>query len=307
MEQKIVTFKGLQWTNIIDPGKEQTEYLKNTYHFHELDLEDCLSETQRSKIDDYEKYLFIVLHFPIFHSKKKLIETVEVDIFVGQNYLITLHDGNIKALNDHFKSVQEKLASRKKLMSQGAGFLLYEITSELFTACFPLLDAIEDEIGVVENDVFGEEVHHRDMLQDIMRLKKNILTFYRIIVPQRAVVAQLEHKNKKFLPKDLEVYFDDIVDQIEKMYNTLENFKALVQNLHDTNESIISHNTNKVMKVLTIFSVILLPMNLIASIYGMNLAKLPYSENPMAFYLFLLGMASLAVTMFIFFRYKKWL
>lgn len=192
-------------------------------------------------------------------------------------------------------------------MSQGAGFLLYEITSELFKACFPLLDAIEDEIGVVENDVFGEEVHHRDMLQDIMRLKKNILTFYRIIVPQRAVVAQLEHKNKKFLPKDLEVYFDDIVDQIEKMYNTLENFKALVQNLHDTNESIISHNTNKVMKVLTIFSVILLPMNLIASIYGMNLARLPYSENPMAFYLFLLGMAVLALTMFVFFRYKKWL
>lgn len=307
MEQRTIKFKEIEWLNILSPNKEITEQLREKYNFHELDLEDCLTENQRPKIDEYEKYLFIVLQFPIFNPRKKYIEVAELDIFIGQDYFITLHEGNLKAFNDIFDQVTEKIQTRKKFMGKGTGYVLYEVVSGLFDSCFSMLEKMEEEINGLEKDLFEEESRQRDILQDVMRLKRNIINFHRVIVSQRTVVAQLEHKNKKFLPENLEVYFDDVVDKIEKIYNNLENLRALVESLHSTNESIISHNTTKVMKILTIFSVIMLPLNLVAGIYGMNLTILPYAEHPWAFYMFLFAMICIAFGMVGFFRWKKWL
>jgi magnesium transporter len=125
-------------------------------------------------------------------------------------------------------------------------------------------------------------------------------------MPQRTILAQLEHKNKKFLPENLDVYFDDIVDKIERMWNSLENLQELVISLQETNESIISHNTNNIIKVLTLFSVIMLPLTFVTGFYGMNVDGLPFAANPLATEFVSGVLIGVILIMIIYFRYKKW-
>jgi len=280
--------------------------LKKKYKFHELDLEDCASENQRPKIDEYGKYLFIVLHFPHFDKRKKAMVTEEVDIFIGQDYLITIHDGVLKPLNGLFDKCGEGIKSKRELMGNGTGFLLYEIIDAMLNDAFGLLDYLSKNTRALEQSVFGTGTEQHDMLKDILILKKDIITMRRIVGPQRTVMAQLEHKNKKFLPENLDIYFDDLVDKVEKIWSSLESMKDLVISLQETNESIISHTTTNVMKVLTIFSVIMLPLTFLTGLYGMNVA-LPHSEDPRVFLGIVGAMVGVAVVMLSFFKLKRWL
>lgn len=150
--------------------------------------------------------------------------------------------------------------------------------NELFEGTFPTLDDLSKNINTIEHDVF-ETDSGKDRLRDILLLKKNLINFRRIIMPQRAVIAQLEHLNMKFSKNELDVYFDNVVDKIEKIFGVLENLKDLVHSLHQTNEAIISHNTNNIIRVLTVFSVVMLPMTVITGFYGMNLQGLPFGEH----------------------------
>lgn len=295
----------LVWINIINPDKKAIDHIRRKYKFHRLDLEDCLSEIQRPKIDEYENYLFLVLHFPEKARRRRQIDTSELNIFVGQNFVITLHNGNT-VIEKVFEKCKKKRSVREEYMSHGSGYLLYMIIDDLFEAGFPLYDDLEKQLSDLEKDVFTDD-YSKDRLKDILGLKKDIINFRRIIMPQRAIVAQLEHKNKKFLPEKLDIYFDDIVDKIEKMWNNLENLQELAVSLQETNESIISHNTNNVIKILTLFSVIMLPLTVITGFYGMNIARLPFAQNPIATEIIAGFLIGVAVLMLIYFRYKKWL
>ncbi|MDA1060462.1 MAG: magnesium/cobalt transporter CorA [bacterium] len=305
IEKIIFKEKDFTWISISNPNEKSLLYLKKHYKFHPLDLEDCLSEIQRPKIDDYDDYLFIVLHIPVRTPRKKQLQTSELNIFVGPNFLITLHDDN-----QTMKSVSEKCKKKKNVKEEyrqkGAGYLLYMIIDDLFESGFPILDDLAKHINGLEIEVFDSD-YSKDRLKEILLLKKDIINFRRIIMPQRAIIAQLEHKNKKFLPDNLDVYFDDVVDKIEKMWNNLENSQELVGSLQETNESIISHNTNNIIKILTIFSVVMLPLTFITGFYGMNVTPLPFAhgENPALvitgiFLIVIVGMIS-------YFRYRKWL
>lgn len=303
-EIKKIQFGETEWVNVKDVDKETMEKIGTSYRFHHLDIEDCLSETQRAKIDEYERYLFIVLHLPTETPKGRIVQG-EINIFIGQNYLITISDSN-KALCEIFDNCKRRKNLRTKFMEKGAGYLLYKIVDDLFADCFPFIDQLSKSINVMEKAAFDIK-DQKDMLEDILALKKDIINFRRIIVPQRALIAQLEHKNKKFLPENLEVYFDDVVDKIEKIWSNLENLKELVESLQDTNESLISHNTNNAMKVLTIFSVIMLPLTVITGAYGMNLNTLPFAGHPMSFMIVMGMMGIVIISMLIFFKHKRWL
>jgi len=294
----------LRWININDITEKDVKYLERTFKFHHLDLEDCLSENQRAKIDEYPDYLFIILHFPKVTRKSKRIGLSEVDIFVAENLLITVHNGN-STLNKLFQTCKKKKLIKENFMGSGSGYLLYKVINEMFDAGFPLIDDLSKAINSIERDVFETDLQ-RDNLEDILLLKKDIINFRRIIIPQRAVVAQLEHKNSKFLPDNLEIYFDDVVDKIEKIWGVLENLKELIESLHETNETIISHNTNNVIKVLTLFSVIMMPLTVITGFYGMNL-RLPFENQFNAVWIVAGIMFFVAVTMLAYFKYKRWI
>lgn len=304
IEKIVLKEKKFTWININKPDEKSLNYLKRIYKFHHLDLEDCLSENQRPKIDEYDDYLFIVLHSPAKRGRQQ-IQNSEVDIFIGQNFVVTIHNDN-PILKKIFEKCKKKKSIKDQYMNQGSGYFLYMIIDDLFDSCFPMLDDLAKSINDMEKEVFDQD-YSKDRLKDILFLKKDLINFRRIIMPERAIIAQLEHKNKKFLPEDLDVYFDDIVDKIEKLWNNLENMQELVLSIQETNESLISHNTNNVIKILTIFSVVMLPLTFITGFYGMNVQGLPFANQdhsvPIVSGLIIL----IAVSMIAYFRYRKWL
>lgn len=298
------TDKDLTWVSINRPTEKTVDHLKRNYKFHPLDLDDCISEIQRPKIDDYDDYLFMVLHIPVKSGRKRQIRTSDIKIFIGQKFLITLHDDD-PTIKEIFDDCKKKKKSKEDYMGKGQGYLLYMIIDDLFESGFPLLDSLAKSVDDIEKEVFDSD-HSRDRLKDILFLKKDLINFRRIIMPQRAIVAQLEHKNKKFLPDNLDVYFDDVVDKIEKIWSNLENLQELVASLQETNESIISHNTNNVIKILTVFSVIMLPLTFITGFYGMNINGLPFAQHQGSV-LYIAGILMFVVFAMIgYFKYKKW-
>jgi len=305
-----IKFKKNKWINIVNPSKEELDFLAKKYRFHELDLEDCLQKTERPKIDEYDKYLFIILQFPIYNKTHHRFDTEQLNIFIGQSYLITLHQGKLKALNEIVEACQQSLKSRKIFFGDGqsTGYLLYEIISVLFNAIFPVTDKIQLSIKKIEDEIF-ESKRAKDELFNIMILKKNVITLRKILLPQRSVVAALEHKQKRFLPEDMEIYFDDVVDQIESLWNILGTQKEIVESLEQTNESLLSHNINLTMRTLTVFSAIMLPLTFLTGLFGMNV-KLPFVaalENIDNFWTILWLMIAVVAVMFGMFKWKKWL
>jgi len=302
-----INYKDISW-KVFDGYKEPTLMkLQKKYRFHELDIEDCLSISQRPKIDEYDNYLFLVLHVPEYKGRgfRKRIINSEIRIFVGNNYLITLHHDN-DAINKILNKVRKHKKEKEEYLGFGTGYLLYMIIDDLFESSFPLLADLTAQVNELEAEVFEME-YAKDRLQDILQLKRDLINFRRIIMPQRAVVAQLEHKDQKFLPAKLELYFDDIVDKIEKIWNNIENLQELTSSIHETNESIISHNTNNVIKILTIISVTMLPLTFITGFYGMNVRGLWFAEEDFSA-IFVAGIVlAVAVSMLAYFKYKKWM
>ena len=295
---------------MVEPTKEELAALARKYRFHELDLEDCLQLTERPKIDEYEKYLFIILQFPVYSKRHHRFDTEQLNIFIGPNYLITVHQGKLPALNEIAEACRKSVKSRKLFFGdrQGTGYLLYEIISVLFNAIFPITDKIQLSIKTIEDEIF-ESKRARDELFNIMILKKNVITLRKILLPQRSVVAALEHKQKRFLPEDLVIYFDDIVDQIESLWNILGTQKEIVESLEDTNESLLSHNINLTMRTLTVFSAIMLPLTFLTGLFGMNV-KLPFTDAQLSiehFWSILTIMGLVGIMFFVLFKWKNWI
>jgi len=303
-----IQFENHQWVNLVKPSEEDIASLKKKYRFHALNLEDCLSESQRPKIDEYEKYLFIILQFPYYNRRTRHIATEQVNIFIGQNYLITIHDGHLDELETIFDKCKKSKKARQFFFGESTGYLLYSIISNLFSSSFSITDKIQVNLKSIEKEIF-ETAHIKDQLFDIMVTKKNIITLRKILLPQRTVIAALEHKQKRFLPEDLEIYFDDVVDQIEKLWNILETQKEVIESLEDTNESLLSHKINNTMRTLTVFSVIMLPLTFLTGLFGMNV-QLPFTEalsNISNFWNIIVAMFVIVIVMFGIFRWNKWL
>ncbi len=303
-----INFENHKWINIVHPKEEDILALKKKYRFHTLDLEDCLSESQRPKIDEYEKYLFIVLQFPYYNRRTRHISAEQVNIFIGENYLITLHDGHLDELNKIFEKCKKSAKSRKLFFGESTGYLLYSIINSLFTFSFSITDKIQVNLKNIEKEIF-ETAHVRDQLFDIMITKKNIITLRKTLMPQRTVIAALEHKQKRFLPENLEIYFDDVVDQIEKLWSILETQKEVIESLEDTNESLLSHKINNTMRTLTVFSAIMLPLTFLTGLFGMNVG-LPFTaalDNVQHFWSIIISMFLVIAAMIGIFKWNKWL
>jgi magnesium transporter len=272
-----VEWGGLRWINIERPGPAERAWLEEHFEFHPLDYEDVLSRNQRPKIDEYEDYLFIVLYFPVFDKTVGRLNAAELDIFIGPDYIITLPNTEIPPVEYLFERARTHDDVRESMFSKGAGYLLYKIVDDSFDYCFPMLRKIGNKLERLEEDIF--EGRSEEVVRDISNSKQEIINFRKVIRPQRAVLRDLERTKQRYLADDLEVYFDDIVDASERIWDMLENFKEVIEALEDTNESVLSHRVNEVLRVLTAFSVIILPLTLVASIFGMNVG-LPGGGDP---------------------------
>ncbi|MFC2059267.1 magnesium/cobalt transporter CorA [Chloroflexota bacterium] len=299
-----ITWQKLTWINIEKPTELETDYLAQHYPFHPLDLDDCLSKMQLPKIDEYEDYLFMVFHFPVFNPQARVTTSSQVSIFLGEEYLITLHTGDLKPLVSLFKSCQTNERVREEHMSRSPGYLLYMILDRLVNYCFPILNKIGSNIQSVEDRIFGEKL--RDTVREVAILRRDIISYQRIIKPQTEVLEMLEQREWPILKEDPEVYFGDIADHLRKIRDTLADHKEVVEGLSDTNNTLTSFRTNEVIRVLTIISTIMLPLTLVASLLGMNVWPMPV-ENPSAFAGIMIAMVVLVGGMLAFFRSRRWI
>src|SRR6266516_4052637 len=296
--------ENLTWVHLDAPTAVEAAALAERFGWHELDLEDVLSKRQRPKVDDYPDYLFTVLHFPAYDKAIQRLNAAELDIFLGPDYLVTLPTVELLPVTRLFHRCDEDAAFREQLFSKGSGRLLYEVLDDLFDYCFPILDKIGHKLDSLEDDVF--EGRSEDIVRDISNAKQEIISYRKIIKPERSTLRLLERHVERFLPEELELYFDDIVDSAEWIWDLLDNFMEVVEGLEDTNESVISHRQNNVLRILTVFSAVLLPLTLIASVFGMNV-HFPGFGTHLSFWTIVLFMVVTIGGLFSFFRYKRWL
>jgi magnesium transporter len=301
---KSIAWDKLTWINIEQPTEVETEYLAEHYPFHPLDLDDCLSKIQLPKIDEYEDYFFMVFHFPVFDLEARVTTPSQVSIFIAEDYLITLHQGDLKPLVTLYKACETNEKIREESMGRSSGYLLYLILDRLVNYCFPILQRIGENIDRVEDRIFGE--NPRGALVDVALLRRDIISFRRIMKPQTEAVETLEQKEWPVFKEDPEIYFGDIADHLRKIRDTLEDYKEVVEGLSDTNDVLISFRMNEVMRVLTVIATIMLPLTLIASIYGMNV-KLPFEDSALTFPLTVVVMICIIVGMLAFFRSRRWI
>src|SRR6187397_1036915 len=297
---------GLRWVNIEWPGALERTWLEENFDFHALDLEDVLSRNQRPKIDVYDDYLFIVLHLPVFDPVAGRLGTGELDLFVGPDYVVTLPNQPLQPVEYLFERCRSKEEMREQLFSRGSGYLLYRLVDDSFDYCFPMLRKIGNKLDALEDQIFEERAE--EVVRDISNVKQEIINFRKVIRPQRPVLRELEKVKQRYLASDfdLEIYFDDIVDAHERIWDMLENYKEVAEALEETNESVISHRLNDILRVLTVISVLLLPLTLVASIWGMN-SGVPGEENMTAFWVIVGAMIVLLLGMVTYFRRRGWL
>ncbi|PIP65211.1 hypothetical protein COU77_02020 [Candidatus Peregrinibacteria bacterium CG10_big_fil_rev_8_21_14_0_10_49_16] len=301
---KTLQASSIVWHDCISPTKDELLGLQKRYKFHLLDIEDCLSVHERPKIEEYSSYIFLVFHIPYMGKGGRLVKE-ELNIFFGRDFVVTVHDGQVPFMQQLQKQISSSKKKREEYLEQGTAFFVYKLMHDLFFTGFPLVEEMMRDLRLLEETLFQSE-EQRGILAAILKLRRNIIIMRSILFPQRSIIALLEHKSRVFSSDDIGMYFDNILDALERQWSVLETAKEMSEALQATHESWLSHKTNSVMRILTVVSVTLLPLTLIASVYGMNI-RLPLQQHPSAFSLILAGMFVILTGFLGYFSWKKWL
>lgn len=296
----------LTWINVTRPGKNEVKYLQDKFNFFALDLKDCMPPLQRPRIQQREEYIFMILNFPLYDIKTKKITSVEVDFFITKDLLITVHDNTLKPLQSIYEGISQNIQYKKEIFTN-TGNLVYQILDDLVESVFPMLNDISLDIETIEDTV--TKTDKPESIEKILITKRNIANFRKIMLAHKATIRKLLMAAPNFFPvQRLKKFFNNLVDQTKDVWDTLENYKETIDALHETKESIYSYRLNDIMKILTIFSVVVFPLTLLAAIFGMNTTVgMPFIESKYGFW-FVLGIMLVGtIFMFIFFKKKKWL
>jgi len=265
---KSIKGKNFVWVNVDNPTPSILNSLLEMYPFHHLDVEDCISKIQLSKIDEYRDYLFIILHFPRYLEEKRFSIPSQIGIFLGRDFLVTVHSGELKPINSIFQKCREDEEASEKYMAGSSPFLLYEIVHALIKNIMLMLRKVIAEIEDVEDKVFDEKV---GAVREVTELRHNIANIRRVISRMRVVVHDLEKKIQRFSSDDMGVYFSDISDYIDKAWAILDECKETIEIYKDTDFIISADRTNKILSILTILFTFSIPATVIGTFYGMNI------------------------------------
>ena len=264
---EMLTHEGVTWVNLEKPTPEDISVLGQQYPFHALNLEDCVSKVQLTKIDEHEGYMFVVLHFPTLTSRPGVIQSCQISIFLGSNYLVTVHQGDLKPVAGMFQACKTDLHQREALMGKGSAYLLYRIVDALVDDLFPRLDELLRDLDEIEDRVFDEKI---DAIHEVTILRREIGDLRRVIFPLRGVATELAMKSQVFSTHDLSAFFSDVKDHIEKAWGTLEEAKETIDIFKDTDFMLNTERTNNILAVLTIVFTLSIPVTLLGTFYGMN-------------------------------------
>ncbi len=271
-----ITWKNLTWVNIERPTRREMDYLAQNYPFHPLDLDDCLSKVQLPKIDEYENYLFSILHFPVFDHTTRITRPSQVSIFLGKDFVVTVHNGDLKPFAALPTRCQQDDQVCEGYLGKDSGYLMYRIVDVLVDYCFPMVKKTLSNLDEIEDKVFDDKVNAS---RDVAVLRRDIAAQRRIIGPIKMVVGDLERKAQRYTEADLKVYFGDINDHLARLWSNLDECQETVEIYKDTDYLLSQERTNRILGVLTIVFTITIPATMVGTFYGMNI-NLPGGLSP---------------------------
>ncbi len=302
----IIKHKKNIWIDVKNPSKKDLDYLKKKFKFHPVTLDELLTPTIRPRVEHYDHYLFMVIHFPFYDSQKKTNKSIEVDFLITPNALITVHYEDLLPLKQFLAKCQTDRTSRERALSETPALLLHCILEKLYNFSLRQLDHISKKVNQIEDKTFKEGGSEK-VVKIISWVRRDIFDFRKTIKPQKTVLESLKIRGLKFFGKDMRPYFMDIIGDYIRVWNILENHKETIEALRETNDSLVSNRTNRIMRILTIFSVIVFPLTLLASIFGMNTQFLPLVGHEYDFWMIFGIMLVATAGMLVFFKKQKWL
>lgn len=261
---------GLLWVSLELSGPEESaSILKDTFHFHPLAIEDCATTTyQAPKVDDYGSYLFLIVHAIHSNHTTEDLETDELNIFLGPNYLVTSH---LEHEMQPVEYVWKRLERDERLYSNGSDFLCHAILDKLVDDFMPIIDKMDADIELLEDQVVSTP--KAETLEKILGLKHTIMSLRRIIAPQREIINRLSRDDFPMIDRQSRIYFRDIYDHLVRIQDLSESIRDIISGTMDIYLNSTSLRLNSIMKALTIVSTIFLPLSFVAGVYGMNFAK----------------------------------
>lgn len=301
---KKISFHNLSWIDFENPDSSSTRYLQEHFNIHPLAIEEFVTPTLRPKATIYPSCIFLTLHIPLYDTVERTTYSGELDIVITQDHLITGHDHKIFQLTNFFEQLQSSEGKKRIYMNATPAHLLYYIIETLIDSCFPRLDHIHKNIDIIENHVFNG--NEKAMVQEISIAKRDILNFRRALKPQRSILESLTQMDTRLISKDLKDYYQDLVGTNIRLWSSLESAKETIESLEETNNSLLSNKLNMTMKVLTIFSAVMLPMTVYSNILAMS-ASIPFGNHPYGFWIHMGIMAALSMITIFSFKAKKWL
>ena len=301
-ERELLTEDALHWIDLEDPTVKEATILEDPFHFHPLAIEDCLAEVHHPKIDDYESYIFVIVHGVRFDAPNDQFITRELDIFLGRNYLITHHQGPMRSIATLREQCSKNLISS---FPKGVDFLIHQILDLLFEHYFPNLDAIEDKVQLVQVEVFENPT--RETLDRVFALKRDVLQLRRICAPQREIVNRLARGEFKSISPRAAVYFRDIYDNLYRIVEASFSYQDIVQSLLDAYLSAVSNRLNETMKRLTVIGAIMAALTVITGVYGMNFEFMPELHWRFGYVFVWAVMFLVTAGLYYFFKKKDWI
>jgi magnesium transporter len=292
------------WVDLANPSKEEgLEILRDVFHFHELAVEDALSELEYPKVESYGDFLYVILHRIDFEAPEHCFKTHDVDFFLGPNYLVTIHSGDSRSI----EQIKQVCQRNQLALGEGPAALMHRIVDAMVDNYRPELEELNERMDGLEEQVF-EGGTPMNLAKDILNFKKDVASLRRVVQPQRDVVGRLARREFAFVDEQVAYRFRDVHDNLVRFADESLFFQDRITSLLDANLAIVSNQLNTIMKILTVIATIFMPLTFITGLYGMNVA-LPhfgFSDATM-FWVLMVIMAAVVVTMLVYFRRRSWI
>jgi magnesium transporter len=295
--------KAVIWIDIEAPTEEEDRILRDVFQFHPLTIEDCRETRNYPKVEEFPGYLYMIVHGVRADTSPDHFNTVELDAFLGPNYVITYH-------HDKFRSIDnvKKLLSTSPIACQrGSAFLLHQILDQIVDFYSPVLDDFDERISKLEDDIFTLSRPNQAILEEIMDMKRGVLRLRRISARQKEVILRTSRGEFALIPPAMLPFYRDIHDHLIRVTDLAESYRDLISGALDAYLSVVGNRMNEIMKVLTIFSAIMLPLTFIAGVYGMNFDNIPELHREWGYFVVWGVMISVAVLMLGLFWRAGWL
>jgi magnesium transporter len=289
------------WVDLCKPTDQESFILTHDFKFHPLAIEDVISEKPRTKIDDYDNYLFMVFQIVDYIGRQEGLKVSEIDLFLSQNSLVTIH------YDEHriFDYLYHRAERDERLMARGSDFLFHAVVDTIVDNYNTTLDILEYEVDQVEDDVLGEP--DEDTIRSIFTLRRDIVQLKRIVLPQKEIISRLSREHFKHINKIAAVYFSDIYDHLVRVNDLADFHREILNSSLEVYYSAVSTKTNDIIKVLTIFTVLFIPPTFLVGLWGMNFSHMPELDWQYGYFWALAVMLLVVVGLVVFFRKKKWI